>query len=61
MIYHFFYYLFLLLYIPEEFAHGFLVMSEEAEFVYKCTNFRVCFKVFFMIKCYSTKIVLLNI
>ena len=27
------------LYIPEEFAHGFLVMSEEAEFVYKCTNF----------------------
>jgi dTDP-4-dehydrorhamnose 3,5-epimerase len=26
-------------YIPEGFAHGFLVVSEEAEFVYKCTNF----------------------
>ncbi len=26
------------LYIPEGFAHGFLVTSEEAEFVYKCTN-----------------------
>lgn len=26
-------------YIPEGFAHGFLVMSEEAEFVYKCTSF----------------------
>jgi dTDP-4-dehydrorhamnose 3,5-epimerase len=26
-------------YIPEGFAHGFLVMSDEAEFVYKCTNF----------------------
>ena len=26
-------------YIPEGFAHGFLVTSEEAEFVYKCTNF----------------------
>ncbi|WP_432665331.1 dTDP-4-dehydrorhamnose 3,5-epimerase [Wukongibacter baidiensis] len=26
------------LYIPEEFAHGFLVLSEEAEFVYKCTD-----------------------
>ena len=26
-------------YIPEEFAHGFLVVSDEAEFVYKCTNF----------------------
>lgn len=26
-------------YIPEGFAHGFLVMSEEAEFVYKCTQF----------------------
>lgn len=26
-------------YIPEGFAHGFLVLSEEAEFVYKCTNF----------------------
>ena len=27
------------LYIPEGFAHGFLVTSEEAEFVYKCTRF----------------------
>lgn len=26
-------------YIPENFAHGFLVLSDEAEFVYKCTNF----------------------
>jgi dTDP-4-dehydrorhamnose 3,5-epimerase len=26
-------------YIPEGFAHGFLVLSEVAEFVYKCTNF----------------------
>lgn len=26
-------------YIPENFAHGFLVLSSEAEFVYKCTNF----------------------
>ncbi|MEW8956831.1 dTDP-4-dehydrorhamnose 3,5-epimerase [Clostridium sp.] len=26
-------------YVPEGFAHGFLVISEEAEFVYKCTNF----------------------
>lgn len=26
-------------YIPEGFAHGFLVLSEEAEFSYKCTNF----------------------
>lgn len=25
-------------YVPEGFAHGFLVLSEEAEFVYKCTN-----------------------
>ncbi|ROR28429.1 dTDP-4-dehydrorhamnose 3,5-epimerase [Mobilisporobacter senegalensis] len=25
-------------YIPEGFAHGFLVLSKEAEFVYKCTN-----------------------
>ncbi|MCB2298249.1 dTDP-4-dehydrorhamnose 3,5-epimerase [Clostridium tagluense] len=25
-------------YVPEGFAHGFLVMSEKAEFVYKCTN-----------------------
>ncbi len=27
------------LYIPEGFAHGFLVLSDRAEFVYKCTNF----------------------
>lgn len=26
-------------YFPEGFAHGFLVLSEEAEFVYKCTGF----------------------
>lgn len=26
-------------YIPEGFAHGFLVLSQEAEFAYKCTNF----------------------
>lgn len=26
-------------YVPEGFAHGFLVMSEEAEFTYKCTDF----------------------
>lgn len=26
-------------YIPEDFAHGFLVLSEEAEFTYKCTRF----------------------
>ncbi|HHX60642.1 MAG TPA: dTDP-4-dehydrorhamnose 3,5-epimerase [Epulopiscium sp.] len=26
-------------YIPEGFAHGFLVLSEYAEFVYKCTDF----------------------
>ncbi len=26
-------------YIPEDFAHGFLVLSDEAEFVYKCTDF----------------------
>ena len=26
-------------YIPEGFAHGFVVMSETAEFVYKCTRF----------------------
>lgn len=25
-------------YVPEGFAHGFLVLSEEAEFLYKCTN-----------------------
>lgn len=27
------------LYVPQGFAHGFLVLSEEAEFVYKCTDF----------------------
>ncbi|MGB0525969.1 MAG: dTDP-4-dehydrorhamnose 3,5-epimerase [Flammeovirgaceae bacterium] len=27
------------LYIPVGFAHGFLVLSETAEFVYKCSNF----------------------
>lgn len=26
-------------YVPEGFAHGFVVLSEEAEFVYKCTEF----------------------
>ncbi len=26
-------------YIPEGFAHGFFVLSEEAEFCYKCTDF----------------------
>lgn len=26
-------------YVPEGFAHGFLVTSDRAEFVYKCTNF----------------------
>lgn len=28
-----------MLWVPEGFAHGFYVMSEQAEFVYKCTNF----------------------
>ena len=27
------------LYIPPKFAHGFLVLSDEAEFLYKCTEF----------------------
>jgi dTDP-4-dehydrorhamnose 3,5-epimerase len=27
-----------MLYIPENFAHGFLVLSDEATFAYKCTN-----------------------
>ena len=27
------------LFVPKGFAHGFLVLSEEAEFVYKCTEF----------------------
>lgn len=26
-------------YVPEGFAHGFVVMSDSAEFVYKCTNY----------------------
>jgi dTDP-4-dehydrorhamnose 3,5-epimerase len=26
-------------FVPEGFAHGFLVLSDEAEFTYKCTNF----------------------
>lgn len=26
-------------YVPEGFAHGFLVLSDEAEFLYKCTDF----------------------
>ena len=26
-------------YLPEGFAHGFLVLSDEAEFCYKCTDF----------------------
>lgn len=26
-------------YVPEGFAHGFIVLSDEAEFVYKCTDF----------------------
>lgn len=26
------------MYVPEGFAHGFLVLSDEAEFVYKCTR-----------------------
>lgn len=26
-------------YVPKGFAHGFLVLSEEAEFTYKCTDF----------------------
>lgn len=26
-------------YIPEGFAHGFLVLTDEAEFVYKCTDY----------------------
>lgn len=27
------------LYVPPKFAHGFLVLSDEAEFIYKCTEF----------------------
>ena len=26
------------LFVPEGFAHGFVVLSDEAEFVYKCTR-----------------------
>lgn len=26
-------------FVPENFAHGFLVLSDEAEFLYKCTDF----------------------
>jgi len=26
-------------YVPEGFAHGFMVLSDEAEFTYKCTDF----------------------
>ncbi len=28
-----------MLYVPEGFAHGFLVLSDAAEFLYKCTDF----------------------
>jgi dTDP-4-dehydrorhamnose 3,5-epimerase len=29
------------MYIPENFAHGFCVLSDNAEFLYKCTDFYV--------------------
>ncbi len=29
------------MYIPENFAHGFCVLSDSAEFLYKCTNFYI--------------------
>jgi dTDP-4-dehydrorhamnose 3,5-epimerase len=29
------------MYIPENFAHGFCILSDSAEFVYKCTDFYV--------------------
>lgn len=29
-------------YVPKGFAHGFLVLSDEAEFTYKCTEFYNC-------------------
>ncbi|MGQ0501993.1 MAG: dTDP-4-dehydrorhamnose 3,5-epimerase [Panacagrimonas sp.] len=28
-----------MLYVPPKFAHGFLVLSDEADFVYKCTDY----------------------
>ena len=28
-----------MLWVPEQFAHGFYVMSESADFIYKCTDF----------------------
>lgn len=28
-----------MMYVPKGFAHGFLVLSEEADFVYKCTDY----------------------
>lgn len=28
-----------MMYVPPDFAHGFLVLSEEADFVYKCTDY----------------------
>ncbi len=28
-----------MLWVPEGFAHGFYVMSDEADFVYKCTDY----------------------
>ncbi|WP_420464827.1 dTDP-4-dehydrorhamnose 3,5-epimerase [Panacagrimonas sp.] len=28
-----------MLYVPPDFAHGFLVLSEEADFIYKCTDY----------------------
>ena len=27
-----------MLWVPEQFAHGFYVMSESADFIYKCTD-----------------------
>ncbi len=29
------------MYIPENFAHGFCVLSDSAEFLYKCTDFYI--------------------
>lgn len=28
-----------MMYVPPDFAHGFLVLSDEADFVYKCTDY----------------------